>query len=180
VNTNRQPFIGMIRLLILAVASLLLAGCGGPVNIITATPNKTQQAASAETSVPADASAATATRRTQTPKAANATTKPTQTQTAIPSTVDGLKTVSPADLPPEARQTLALIDSGGPFPYSRDGIVFQNREGILPKKSSSYYHEYTVVTPGSPDRGAKRMIAGSKGEIFYTEDHYVTFVRIIR
>ena len=195
----------MLRLLVTAVVSLLLAGCGSLVTIVTATPNETQQAAVVVTSAPTDDPArgsaspiaATATRRPRntatasadstsrpTPKAVKATAKPARTQThtptAIPSTMDGLQTVRPADLPIEAQQTLALIDSGGPFPYARDGIVFQNREGILPKKSSTYYHEYTVVTPGSPDRGAKRLIAGSKGEIYYTEDHYVTFVRVIR
>ncbi|GEM_PF-851272 len=202
VNIQRQSLTGMLRLLVTAVVSLLLAGCGSLVTIVTATPNETQQAASvvtsAPTDVPAQTSAVTSTRRprntatsvsadsTSTPtlKAVKATAKPsripTRTPTAIPSTLDGLQTVRPADLPDEAQQTLALIDSDRPFLYARDGIVFQNREGILPKKSSTYYHEYTVVTPGSPDRGAKRLIAGSKGEIYYTEDHYVTFVRVIR
>jgi len=58
------------------------------------------------------------------------------------------------DLPNEARDTLQLIKQGGPFPYSKDGTVFSNYEGILPGKSGGYYHEYTVIAPGSPDRGA--------------------------
>jgi ribonuclease T1 len=83
-----------------------------------------------------------------------------------------------ASLPAEARQTLALIDSGGPFPYDQDGVVFENREGLLPDHDTGYYHEYTVPTPGSPDRGARRIITGSAGELYYTGDHYRSFERI--
>lgn len=81
-------------------------------------------------------------------------------------------------LPPEARQTLVLIKRGGPFPYRRDGIVFQNRENRLPPRSNGYYHEYTVPTPGERDRGARRIISGRPGEYYYTPDHYRTFWRI--
>jgi ribonuclease T1 len=89
-------------------------------------------------------------------------------------------TVSTSSLPAEARQTLALIDSGGPFPYDQDGVVFGNREGLLPDHPTGYYHEYTVPTPGSPDRGARRIITGSAGEVYYTDDHYRSFERISR
>lgn len=79
-------------------------------------------------------------------------------------------------LPSQAHDTLDLIASGGPFPYSQDGVVFQNREGVLPAQSASYYHEYTVITPGSSTRGAKRVVTGKKTrEDYYTSDHYVTF-----
>lgn len=80
-------------------------------------------------------------------------------------------------LPPEARTTLQLIADGGPFPYDRDGVVFGNFEGRLPKKSRGYYHEYTVPTPGLSHRGARRIIAGGKPprEFWYTGDHYETF-----
>jgi ribonuclease T1 len=84
-------------------------------------------------------------------------------------------TISIADLPPEGRTALQLIKNGGPFPYSKDGAVFSNYEGLLPHKPSGYYHEYTVVTPGSPDRGARRIIAGGNGEYYYTDDHYSSF-----
>ena len=80
-----------------------------------------------------------------------------------------------SDLPAEVRATLKLIQNGGPFPYSRDGSVFNNYEGLLPKKPNGYYHEYTVVTPGSTDRGARRIIAGENGECYYTCDHYASF-----
>ncbi|MFE2534903.1 ribonuclease domain-containing protein [Streptomyces sp. NPDC059371] len=79
-------------------------------------------------------------------------------------------------LPSQAYDTLDLIDSGGPFPYSQDGAVFQNREGVLPAQSTGYYHEYTVKTPGSSTRGARRVVTGKKTlEDYYTSDHYVTF-----
>jgi len=80
-----------------------------------------------------------------------------------------------SSLPPEATDTVDLIQSDGPFPYPQDGTVFDNREGILPACDSGYYHEYTVKTPGSPDRGARRIVTGSAGEYFYTGDHYASF-----
>jgi ribonuclease T1 len=87
----------------------------------------------------------------------------------------GAKVINVADLPPEGRTALGLIKSGGPFPYSRDGTVFSNYEGLLPAKPGGYYHEYTVITPGSNDRGARRIVAGSNGEYYYTNDHYGSF-----
>ena len=83
------------------------------------------------------------------------------------------------ELPPEARATLALIKAGGPFPYQRDGTVFCNREGLLPRRERGYYREYTVKTPGAKDRGARRIVAGRGGEYYYTADHYRSFRRII-
>jgi len=74
--------------------------------------------------------------------------------------------------------TLGLIDSGGPFPYAKDGSVFHNREGRLPPGAAGYYHEYTVETPNSPDRGARRIVAGAGGEIYYTRDHYDSFLQL--
>lgn len=83
-----------------------------------------------------------------------------------------------ADLPSEGRDTLRLIKQGGPFPYSRDGVVFGNFERILPKQSRGYYHEYTVKTPGARNRGARRIVCGPLPECYYTADHYKTFKRI--
>ncbi|MEU6372108.1 ribonuclease domain-containing protein [Streptomyces sp. NPDC046909] len=81
-----------------------------------------------------------------------------------------------SDLPSQAYDTLELIEAGGPFPYSQDGSVFQNREGVLPAQSSGYYHEYTVKTPGSSTRGARRIVTGEEyQEDYYTADHYATF-----
>ncbi|TCP52022.1 ribonuclease T1 [Tamaricihabitans halophyticus] len=90
----------------------------------------------------------------------------------------GFEEVTLSSLPQEATDTVELIKSDGPFPYPEDGTVFQNREGLLPDCDQGYYHEYTVDTPGSPDRGARRIVTGSDGEYFYTEDHYASFVLV--
>lgn len=83
-----------------------------------------------------------------------------------------------AQLPREARETVALIHKGGPFPYARDAVAFSNREGQLPREKRGYYREYTVKTPGERTRGARRIVAGKGGELFYTDDHYAHFRRI--
>lgn len=85
-------------------------------------------------------------------------------------------------LPREAQQTMGLIRQGGPFPYDKDGSVFGNYEGVLPKQKRGYYHEFTVKTPRARNRGARRIISGGEpktsGEYYYTSDHYKTFRRI--
>ena len=90
--------------------------------------------------------------------------------------------VSVEQLPAQARNTLALIRQGGPFPYRKDGTVFGNRERLVPPKRRGYYTEYTVPTPRSRDRGARRIVAGgnpaSSGEFYYTDDHYASFRKI--
>lgn len=97
-------------------------------------------------------------------------------QKASPATLGEIRT---ADLPREARATLALIRKGGPYPYARDGVVFGNREALLPKQKRGYYREYTVKTPGERTRGARRIVAGGSGEYYYTQDHYNHFSRIV-
>lgn len=89
-------------------------------------------------------------------------------------------TVREADLPREARETLALIRQGGPLPYPQDGRTFNNRERLLPARERGYYAEFTVRTPGARDRGARRIVAGREGEYYYTADHYRSFKRIIQ
>lgn len=91
----------------------------------------------------------------------------------------GLAVVPVEQLPPEAAETLELIDDGGPFPYDRDGVTFENREGILPDRERGYYEEYTVPTPGEADRGARRIVTGGE-DYFWTADHYESFVVIER
>jgi ribonuclease T1 len=86
--------------------------------------------------------------------------------------------VTLAELPREARATVALIRKGGPYPYARDGAIFVNREEILPKQKRGYYREYTVKTPGERTRGARRIVAGAGGDIYYTDDHSNHFRRI--
>ncbi len=83
------------------------------------------------------------------------------------------------ELPIEAHKTLSLIKKDGPFPYQRDGATFGNFERRLPQKERGYYKEYTVPTPGVRDRGARRIVAGRKGEFYFTDDHYQTFRRIL-
>jgi ribonuclease T1 len=104
--------------------------------------------------------------------------------TADPSPADGraAPAADVAQLPDEERRaiqaTLELIEAGGPFPYTKDGSEFGNREGRLPAQGAAYYREYTVATAGSPDRGARRIVTGRGGEIYYTRDHYQSFVRL--
>ena len=91
----------------------------------------------------------------------------------------GLPTVRLEHLPPEARDTVALIEDGGPFPYDRDGTVFHNYEGLLPERADGYYREYTVPTPGEDDRGARRIVEGAPGEWYWTDDHYASFAEVV-
>ena len=86
------------------------------------------------------------------------------------------------ELPPQALVTLQQIDRGGPFPYRRDGVTFQNREHRLPAQASGYYREYTVPTPNISNRGARRIIVGGQppAVFYYTADHYRSFARIRR
>ena len=104
-----------------------------------------------------------------------------QTATAR-ATSDALPEIAASDLPKEGREVLALIRNGGPFRYDRDGVVFGNREHLLPAERNGYYHEYTVHTPGSKNRGARRIICGGPARTpdacFYTSDHYQSFKRI--
>jgi ribonuclease T1 len=86
--------------------------------------------------------------------------------------------VAIAELPREARETVVLIRKRGPFPYAKDGAVFGNREGLLPKEKRGYYREFTVKTPGERTRGARRIVLGKGGELYYTDDHYNHFRRI--
>lgn len=81
-------------------------------------------------------------------------------------------------LPPAARTTVGLIRAGGPFPDREDGEEFRNDERLLPLRPAGYYHAYTVPTPGDADRGPRRLVTGAAGEVYYTADHYGTFVRV--
>ncbi len=109
------------------------------------------------------------------------TTRPASdaTPSASPTRASDLATVSIGDLPTKALDTLVLIRDGGPYPYRQDDGVFGNREGLLPARSSGYYREYTVETPGSSDRGARRIVVGADGDRYYTDDHYDSFREIV-
>ena len=166
------------RLIVIAVALLLVGFAVGWV----------ARGGSTESSTPSSASiggaAAVTTGDGTSPSAS--TTGPMRT-TVVPATtlasncsaLPDVDTVSVDQLPSQALDTLDLIAADGPFPYDQDGAVFQNRERLLPKRAAGYYHEYTVITPGSPDRGARRIIVGDCGDKWYTEDHYDSFWLII-
>ena len=95
----------------------------------------------------------------------------------------GLAVIAIAELPPAGRVTYELIRSGGPFPFDKDGMVFGNRERLLPAERRGFYREYTVKTPGSRDRGARRIVCGGPARVphscYYTADHYVSFRMIV-
>ncbi|MFI8517980.1 ribonuclease domain-containing protein [Streptomyces sp. NPDC085481] len=139
-----------LGLALLAGLSLLLTGCSGA-GTVTGTGTATAPRTAAAPAVPSRA----------------------------PTASSGLRTVRLAELPPEARRTLALIADGGPFPYAKDGAVFANFERVLPQRRRGYYHEYTVRTPGERDRGARRIVTGRGGEIYYTDDHYESFREVV-
>ncbi|CAM4059366.1 ribonuclease domain-containing protein [Kibdelosporangium persicum] len=96
----------------------------------------------------------------------------------LPGHDSGLPVTALSQLPPEATATWRLIEKGGPFPSTRDGATFENREKRLPVKARDYYREYTVPTPGSDDRGARRLVHGQESELYYTENHYDSFVLV--
>ena len=155
----------------LIISAIHFVACGGvAVNV----QNNTTPIATAQIEIPTlvfpTLASGSVTRAPPTPRALT----PTR-----PARVNGLQTIALAELPPQARETLALIERGGPFPYRQDGQIFQNREGILPKQARGYYHEYTVETPGEGDRGARRIVTGEQGELYYTDDHYESFKVII-
>jgi ribonuclease T1 len=96
----------------------------------------------------------------------------------------GMGTISLAELPKQGRDTYSQILAGGPFPYDKDGTVFGNRERILPKEKRGYYREYTVKTPFSRTRGARRIVCGglkpaAPEACYYTADHYSSFQHIV-
>jgi ribonuclease T1 len=96
---------------------------------------------------------------------------------------DGVATVRVAELPRQGQETYELIRQGGPFPHDKDGTVFGNRERLLPAEKRGYYREYTVKTPGSRDRGARRIVCGgpmrTPHACYYTADHYASFRKIV-
>ena len=93
------------------------------------------------------------------------------------------ETVKLVNLPKEAQTTERLIRAGGPFPHDKDGVVFGNRERVLPKQQRGFYREYTVITPGARNRGARRIVCGGSIAVnpeacYYSDDHYASFRRI--
>ncbi len=153
-NRSRSKLVAFAGLVIAVVVLVVAMVGGGSLTSQTTTPEPGSTSAS--------------------PKAAS--TAGATTAVANPSS---LPAINASQLPKEARQTLALIAKGGPYPYDRDGVNFGNFEGLLPKKSGGYYKEYTVPTPGESDRGARRIIVGKDSAKYYTPDHYESFKFII-
>jgi len=91
----------------------------------------------------------------------------------------GIGEIHTAALPREAREAIVLLRKGGPFAHARDGAAFGNREKLLPARARGWYREYTVRTPGERTRGARRIVAGRDGTLYYTDDHYRSFKRIL-
>lgn len=108
------------------------------------------------------------------------TDPPTSGQPVAVSSASGLPVRALSQLPPQAAQVWRLIQHGGPFPYHQDGGVFGNREARLPSRQPGFYREYTVPTPGERDRGPRRLITGADDELYYTGDHYASFVAVDR
>jgi ribonuclease T1 len=164
-STNRLNIVTAIGLLLLLM--LLSASCTGS-GPVTAD-NRSNQVAPSQSRQ--DDSAAARSSESQ-----QAAQKQAARRAAAPDS--GLPTIAYKRLPAQARETISLIQSGGPFHYRQDGVVFQNRERHLPSQPSGYYHEYTVPTPGSRDRGARRIVTGANGELYYTDDHYASFKQV--
>jgi len=106
-----------------------------------------------------------------------------QAKEASPTVTPATAEISLSELPVQAQETHRLVHTGGPFPYSKDGTVFGNRERLLPRKARGFYREYTVKTPGARNRGARRLVCGGEPPTtpevcYYTDDHYASFKRI--
>ncbi|MGV9264352.1 ribonuclease domain-containing protein [Kitasatospora sp. NPDC003701] len=166
-SKNRlSALVAVLICVIAAVAGYLLSDDG---------PDHPRAAASAAASAGATATGPKPSAPRPSPPAG--TTAPAPAGGWVP-TDPALADVCRTKLPGQALDTLGLIARGGPYPYRSDGIVFENRENRLPRKASGYYHEFTVVTPGSGDRGARRVVTGSTGEQYWTADHYGSFQEI--
>ena len=93
-------------------------------------------------------------------------------------------TIPTRQLPVQGQDMMTLIRQGGPFRYDKDGVVFGNRERMLPAHARGYYREYTVKTPRERSRGARRIVCGGEKPVapdacYYTDDHYASFRRIV-
>jgi ribonuclease T1 len=161
---NAVVAVALLVLVLVVVLSRLVGG--GPESSGLAEPGTTASAPSSSSSSSSGSRGPT-------------TRGPSPAATRDPET--GLRVVALSSLPRQAQETVALIDRGGPFPYRQDGVTFGNRERRLPSHPSGWYREYTVVTPGEGDRGPRRIVTGDDDrQVFYTGDHYGSFVRVAR
>lgn len=185
VNTGTSRRAGAVRTLLIGallvcaaiVIGLLLIQGGGTDPASAPTPSTAQTGAPEPTGLLPTATTTTPA-STITPPTRPPTQAPTSGPGATHTPVSGLPWIAESDLPPQAWETLRLIEAGGPYPYRQDDSTFFNREGILPSQRRGYYREYTVQTPRSRDRGARRIVAGADGDLYYTDDHYDSFAQI--
>jgi ribonuclease T1 len=170
---NRPALLAVLAVAVLVLAWLLVRAAGGS-GPDAGQPDARPGAVASSTAPTSAAPTRSTTTRgtgpaTTTPRGGGGATDP----------ASGLPWIAESALPAQARQTLALIRAGGPYPYPRnDDKTFGNRERLLPREPSGYYREYTVITPGEGDRGARRIITGREGEKYWTADHYDSFSRI--
>ncbi|MFJ9949899.1 ribonuclease domain-containing protein [Kitasatospora sp. NPDC091207] len=164
-----------------ALAAVLICALAAVVGYLLSDDGTDRPKAAASASAPSSVASAGATATGPRPSAPRSSppagTTPAPAGGWVPAD-PALADVCRTKLPTQALDTLGLIARGGPYPYRSDGIVFENRENRLPRKASGYYHEYTVVTPGSGDRGARRVVTGGIGEQYWTADHYGSFQEI--
>lgn len=167
-NRNRSKLVAFAGLVIAVVVLVVAMVGGGSLTAQTTTPEPGSTPTSPTAAATGGATPAVADSAVPADPAVPAVANPSS-----------LPAINASQLPKEARQTLALIAQGGPYPYERDGVNFGNFEGLLPKKSGGFYKEYTVPTPGESDRGARRIVVGKDSAKYYTPDHYESFTFIV-
>ena len=173
---KQQRLIGMLIVITLAVGLGIINERRGDVENTPGSGSSQRSPAVRATARPRDD-----VQRAATPQPRDSTARATPTPTgrsASAAQQDALPPIAFAALPREAQHTIRLIQAGGPFPFEKDGSIFRNRERLLPRRPDGYYREYTVITPGEDDRGARRIVAGGNGELYYTDDHYESFSRV--
>lgn len=164
------------RSLRLVLIALLFVAAVGTIVVLVQRGDATSGGSASPATQPSATASTPAASAAPTRSTTSSSTARPSPQNQSPTTRKGDRLVALSALPPQAQATWRLVQQGGPFPYDRDGVVFENRERLLPSHTRGYYHEYTVPTPGESDRGARRLITGASGELFYTDDHYDSFV----
>jgi guanyl-specific ribonuclease Sa len=103
---------------------------------------------------------------------------PAVSTTSLPAEAEQGDKAKTAELPDGVQATLDRIARGESYPHRDDGTVFGNREGLLPAQPAGYYREFVHPTPGVRGPGARRLVVGRAGEVYYTRDHYRSFTRL--
>jgi ribonuclease T1 len=157
-----------------------IAGLIAIVGVVVMVTRTSDQVATRASTTATTSSSSRARSSTTTSSTTRASTTTSTTRLADGTIVySDLPTIAFARLPKEAKKTLAVAGTEGPFHHAQDGSVFENRERLLPRREPGHYREYTVDTPGSSDRGARRIVIGASGERYYSDDHYASFREIV-